>query len=357
LAQRIFEEKSQTFKTQNKETLDLVINPFKEQLKDFKKKVEDVYGDERTQIINLKEKIDELNKSSVTLSLEADKLAKALKSDTKMQGDWGEINLVRILDLAGLQEGKHYFAQAVYKNEAGENLRPDIVVNLPEDKQIIIDSKVSLVGYDKYYNATDEAGRKAGAGDLVTSIRRHIAELDSKNYENLPGINTLDFVLMFIPIEGAYIVAVNEDTDLYRFASQKKVLLVCPSTLLITMQLVYSLWRIDTQKRNVSQIAEQGEKLYSKFVNFIKSMLEIKKHLLQSMEAYDKAHSQLTAGRGNIITHTQKLIKLGVKAKEQIPEQLLLEADELDDFNNPDKIDDNGQNEILASETSTEPNS
>lgn len=331
LAQRIFEEKGNKFREQSKEQLNLLLNPFREQMADFRKKVEEVYDKEGQQRFSLAEEIKKMHSAYESLSQEANNLVRALKSDTKTQGDWGEINLKRILDFTGLKEGLHYFSQPNFKTETGENLRPDIVVNLPDDRQIIVDSKVSLTGYERYYSAVEDSEKESGVKEHLKSIRRHVAELSEKKYEDLKGINTLDFVLMFIPVEAAYFVAINNDSELYKFASEKKVLLVCPSTLLITMQLVGSLWRIDDQKRHVNEIAEQGAKLYEKFVGFVSSMTEIKKHLDKSQEAYQKAHSQLSEGRGNLVSQAGKLIKLGVKAKSRLPEQFILEADEIDE--------------------------
>ncbi len=332
LAQRIFEDKGNAFREQSKEQLNLLLNPFKEQMADFKKKVEEVYIKEGQQRFSLAEEVKKMHSAYESLSQEANRLVNALKADTKTQGDWGEINLKRILDFTGLKEGLHYYSQPNYKNETGENLRPDIVVNLPDNRQIIVDSKVSLTGYERYFSAVEDSDRDNGVKEHLKSIRRHVLELSEKKYEDLKGINTLDFVLMFIPVEAAYFVAVNHDPELYKFASEKKVLLVCPSTLLITMQLVGSLWRIDDQKKHVNEIAEQGAKLYEKFVGFVSSMADIKKHLEKSLEAYDKAHKQMSEGKGNLISQASKLIRLGVKAKTRLPEQVLLEADEIDEI-------------------------
>jgi len=327
LAQKIFEEKGAKFAEQNKENLSTILSPLKEQIKDFKTKVEEVYDKEGKERFSLKEQVEKMHIAYESLSLEANNLVKALKADTKTQGDWGEINLKRILEFTGLKEGLHYFAQPNYQNEEGENLRPDIVVNLPDNRQIIIDSKVSLTGYERYFNSTDEAEKEQGIKDHLRSVRKHIQELADKKYENLKGINTLDFVLMFIPVEAAYFVALDNDTELYQMASSRKVLLVCPSTLLITLQLVGSLWRIDTQSKNVIKIADQGAKLYDKFVTFAEKFVEIKASLDKATSSYDKAHGLLSTGNGNLITQAQKLKELGVKSKKNLPDKLLLEAD------------------------------
>jgi len=331
VATGILKVHSKEFNEQSEKQINTLLTPFKTDLEEFRKQVKETYNSETSDRISLREQIKLMDGAYKLLSKDAENLVQALKADTKTQGDWGEINLKRILDFTGLKEGIHYFTQAYYKNEAGENLRPDIVVNLPDNRQIIVDSKVSLTGYERYFSAAEESDKDNGIKDHLKSIRKHVIELSEKKYEDLKGINTLDFVLMFIPVEAAYFVAINNDLELYKFASEKKVLLVCPSTLLITMQLVGSLWRIDDQKRHVYEIAEQGARLYDKFVGFVNNLTDIKKHLDKSQEAYQKAHSQLVDGKGNLITQASKLVKLGVKSKSRIPEQLLFEADEIEE--------------------------
>ncbi len=330
LAQKIFEEKGKTFAEQNKSNLDLILNPFRQQITDFKQKVEEVYTNEGKERFSLTEQIKKMHEAYESLSNEANNLVRALKADTKTQGDWGEINLRRILEFTGLKEGLHYFVQPNYQTEEGETFRPDIVVNLPDMRQIIIDSKVSLIGYERYFNATDEIEKEQGIKDHLKSVRKHIQELSDKKYEDLKGINTLDFVLMFVPVEAAYFVALNNDAEIYQMASMKKVLLVCPSTLLITLQLVSSLWRIDSQSKNVIKIAEQGAKLYDKFVGFVENFTEIKSNLDKTLKSYENAHGQLVDGSGNLVSQAQKLVELGVKSKKQLSNKLLLEAQATD---------------------------
>ncbi len=327
IAQKIFEERGKTFTEQNKANLDMILNPFRLQINDFKAKVEEVYILEGKERFSLTEQIKKMHEAYESLSHEANNLVHALKADTKSQGDWGEINLRRILDFTGLKEGIHYYTQANYQNEAGENLRPDIVVNLPDNRQIIVDSKVSLTGYERYFSSTEDSAKDAGIKDHLKSIRKHIQELSEKKYEDLKDINTLDFVLMFIPVEAAYFVAIDNDSELYKYASDKKVLLVCPSTLLITLQLVGSLWRIDDQKRHVYEIAEQGSRLYDKFVGFVDNFENIKVNLDRTLKSYEDAHGQLVEGKGNLVSQAQKLKQLGVKSKKKLSDKILLEAD------------------------------
>lgn len=327
IAQKIFEDRGKTFTEQNKANLDLILNPFRLQINDFKAKVEEVYITEGKERFSLTEQIKKMHEAYESLSNEANNLVRALKADTKTQGDWGEINLRRILDFTGLKEGIHYYTQSNYQNDAGENLRPDIVVNLPDSRQIIVDSKVSLTGYERYYNSTNDTEKDVGIKDHLKSIRKHVQELSEKKYEDLKGINTLDFVLMFIPVEAAYFVAIDNDSELYKYASEKKVLLVCPSTLLITLQLVGSLWRIDDQKKHVYEIADQGGKLYDKFVGFVENFETIKTNLDKTNKAYDEAYGQLVDGKGNLINQAQKLKLLGIKSKKKLPDKILQEAD------------------------------
>ena len=327
LAQKILEEKGSKFSEQSKEQLGNLLNPYKTELENFNKLVKETYTQESTDRISLREQIKLMDGAYKTLSKDAENLVKALKSDTKTQGDWGEINLRRILDFAGLKEGVNYFFQHGFKTLEGESLRPDIVINLPDDKQIVVDSKVSLTGYERYCKATDDVERSAAVKDHKISVRKHVQELSEKNYEDLIGINTLDFVLMFIPVEPAFFVALENDSDLYQYASEKRVLIVCPSTLLITMHLVVSLWRAEQQKRNVAQIAEVGGRMYDKFLGFVESLTEIRKHLNKSIEAYDKAWKKLDEGKGNLISQALKMKILGVKTKSKLSLEALSSQD------------------------------
>lgn len=350
LAQKIFEEKGKTFAEQNKSNLDLILQPFRQQITEFKSKVEEVYINEGKERFSLTEQIKKMHSAYESLSQEANNLVHALKADTKTQGDWGELNLRRILDYTGLIEGLHYTSQSTYQNEYGENLRPDIVVKLPDNRNIIVDSKVSLVGYERYFNAETEAEKEQGKADHMASIKQHIKELSEKKYEDLIGINTLDFVLMFIPIEAAYFVAINSDSELYKQASTKKVLLVCPSTLLITLQLVGSLWRIDSQNKNVMKIAEQGGKLYDKFHAFVDDFSKIKISLDKASLSYDEAYKKLSTGNASLITQAHRLVDLGVKVKKKLPEHLLLEAQDSDNL--LDNMPENNDSQDVSTQDS-----
>jgi len=318
LAQKIFEEKGKAFTEQNKTSLNTLLSPLKDQIDQFKKKVEEVYIDEGKERFSLKNEVQKLHTAYESLSKEADNLVKALKADAKTQGNWGELNLKRILEFAGLKEGLHYESQASYKNEEGRNLRPDVVVRLPDNRQVIVDSKVSLNGYEAYFSATSDPDKEAAVKRHLTSIRNHVNELAEKKYDDLIGINTLDFVLMFIPIEAAYFLALDSDPNLYEYASARKVLLVCPSTLLITMQMVASIWRVEDQNQNAREIAEQGARLYDKFVGFISNLDDLKKHLDKTQDAYEEARKKLVDGKGNLVSQANKLLNLGVKPKTRL---------------------------------------
>jgi DNA recombination protein RmuC len=323
LAQKILDEKGTKFSEQSKEQLSVLLNPFKEQMAEFKKKVEDVYVDEKTQRVSLKNEIDKMHKAYETLSEEANNLVRALKADTKTQGDWGEIILNRILENSGLKEGIHYQTQASFKTEEERQLRPDVIIQLPGNRQIVVDSKVSIKAYETYYNASTEQEREEALKAHVRSIRNHIRELSAKKYDNIEALTTLDFVFMFIPIEAAFMVALDTDRELFTEAYNLHVLLVCPSTLLVTLQMINSIWRVEYQNRNSLSIADQGKKLLEKLVGFMDNMEKIQTSLAQSQKAYTEAYGQLFSGKGNLISQAKKLLELGVKASPKAQDKLV----------------------------------
>jgi DNA recombination protein RmuC len=327
LAQKIFEEKGTKFAEQNKENLTTILSPLKEQLRDFKTKVEEVYDKEGKERFTLTKQIEQMHKAYETLSQEANNLVRALKADTKTQGDWGEIILNRLLENSGLIEGIHYKTQAHFSADEEKAFRPDVIIELPGNRQIIVDSKVSIKAYEQYYNAASDAEREEALKAHIKSLKNHIRELAVKRYDFIKELTTLDFVFMFIPIEAAFMVALDFDRDIFTEAYNQHVLIVCPSTLLVTLQMINSLWRVEDQNRNANLIADQGARLFEKFVGFVENLTDIKKHLDRSLDAYQKAHSQLTEGKGNLISQATKLIKLGVKSKSKLPEKILLDAE------------------------------
>lgn len=322
LAQRIFDEKNKAFTELTKTNLGFILSPFREQMADFKKKVEEVYAKEGRERFSLTGQIEKLQEAYQRLSGDATNLANALKADTKTQGDWGEINLRRILQYTGLVDGVHFKAQESFKDEHGKQLRPDVVVYLPDNKQIIVDSKVSLTGYERYSSAATDGERKEAIKAHLLSVRNHIDELSLKRYEDIPEITTLDFVLMFIPVEPAYFVALQNDPDLFRKAAEKKVLIVCPTTLLVTLYLVNNLWHLEKQNQNVKEIASRGSLLLEKFNGFVNSLEGIKTNLDRATTACDDAMKKLQSGDGNLISQAQKLMGLGVKKPKRANKML-----------------------------------
>lgn len=319
LAQQIFEEKSQKFTETNKEKLDALISPFKEQLKDFAKKVDDTYGKESRERVSLKEQILQLQRLNTQMSTDAVNLTKALKGDVKTMGSWGELVLERVLEASGLREGEEFHREASYTDETGKRLRPDVVVHLPEGKDVIIDAKVSLVAYDRYCAAESEAEKKKQLAEHVQSVKNHIKTLSEKNYEDIKQVNTLEYVLMFIPIEGAWQLATDADQQMYFEANKKNILMVSPSNLMMGLRTIHSLWQYETQNRNSRQIADRASKLYDKFVGFVTDLEKLGKALDTANKAFGDARSKLSTGSGNLVRQTEQLKQLGVQSKKSVP--------------------------------------
>ena len=322
LANKILDLNSEKFKKQNKEQIDTLLSPLSEQIEKFKKKVEDTNekGVERNAM--LMQKIISLESLNNKLSQDAINLANALKGDSKTQGDWGEIRLELLLEKSGLTNGVHFSTQAGYKDYEGKLKKPDFIVNLPENKHLIIDSKVSLTAYLEYYNAKDEITEQQAIKRHLNSIKRHYMELSDKDYPNLYGINTPDHVLMFVPNEPALMLALNEDKNLYLNALEKNIVLVSASTLLATLSTVASIWKQEDQKRNALEIAKEGGLLYDKFEGFVQDLIKVGKSIKSSKESYEDAMNKLTEGRGNIIKKIENLKDLGAKTKKNLPQNI-----------------------------------
>lgn len=337
IAGKLLDEKSQKFTDQNQKNLDLLLHPLKEKIDAFEKKVENVYDQELRDKISLKEEVRKLFDLNSKISEEANNLARALKSDTKKQGNWGEFILERILERSGLTEGESYTAQAKKMNLSGNDgnrYHPDIIIHLPEDKHLVIDSKVSLLAYEQWVNAENDEDRDRFRKSHLNSVRNHVVELSNKNYSQLNGLNAPEFVLLFIPIESSFSMAVQSDHDLFGYAWDKKVVIVSPSTLLATLRTVASIWKQEKQNRNVMEIARLSGDMYDKFVGFITDMEFIDKNIRQSREAFDKAMNKLSMGRGSLTVTAEKLRKLGAKASKQLDEKYLLAEDEEEELNN-----------------------
>ncbi len=328
LANKILEEKSIKFTEQNRVNLDLVLNPLKEKIKDFEDKVEKTYKTESSERISLKEQIKNLLDLNKQLSSEANNLATALKGDNKMQGNWGEMVLEKILESSGLIKDQEYRTQVITTNIEGDRIKPDVMVFLPEQKHLIIDSKVSLVAYSQMISSTDDTERSKATALHIQSVKNHIKLLSEKGYQTAAGHNTPDFVLLFMPIEPAFSVVMQADPEIYQFAWDKKIVIVSPTTLLATLRTVASIWKQERQVKNALLIAEEGGKMYDKLVLFIADMISIGKKMDGAKEDYVEAMKKLTDGSGNLIGKAQKMKELGAKAQKTLPQTLIERAGE-----------------------------
>ena len=325
VANKIFEDKSQKFTVQNKENIEGVLKPIREQLSEFKKKVEDVYDKESKERVSLISEIGHLKSLNERISEDAINLTNALKGQSKTRGSWGEMILERVLEESGLQKGREYEVQTMYASEEGQRRHPDVIVHLPEGKDIVIDSKVSLTAYEKYCSADTDEKHEKRLKEHVISIRTHIKELSNKRYEELEGISTLDFVLMFLPIEGAFWTAIESEQGLFNEAFDKNIMLVSPSTLLATLRIISNIWRYEDQNKNALIIAKKAGGLLDKFVGFVEALNDVGHRIDKAQESYLTARKRLE-GRGGLVRKTEELKQLGVKAKKELPEELVVQA-------------------------------
>jgi DNA recombination protein RmuC len=332
LANKIFDEKSEKFANQNKVQLDLLLNPFKDKLRDFESKVEKVYNEENKDRINLKAEIKLLSDMNKQLSSDANNLATALKGSNKSQGSWGELILEKILERSGLQNGIEFKKQNTSSNDAGDKIRPDIVVYLPDGKHIVIDSKVSLIAYNSMIAASDDTDRERFAKAHVDSFRSHVKLLGDKNYQTSKDYITPDFVLLFTPIEAAFGTAMQHDNELYNFAWDRKIIIVSPTTLLATLRTVASMWNQEKRTKNAEAIAEEAGKLYDKFVGFLDDLVDVGKKLDSAQKTYEDSMNKLYLGTGNLINRAQKMKKLGAKTTKEMNAKLAERASD-DDTN------------------------
>ncbi|PLW95755.1 MAG: DNA recombination protein RmuC [Marinilabiliales bacterium] len=327
IANKILKQNTLEFSQTSVKNMVELINPLKEKIRDFEKKVEDTYKQGLKDQTDLKVELRKLHELSLALDKDAKDLTKALKSDSKKQGNWGEVILERVLERSGLIKGEEYYMQFTGKSEDGNILRPDVVIRLPEEKHLVIDSKVSLTAYTEFASADTEVQRDILLKKHLDSIRKHIKELSDKNYASLLGINSPDFVLMFLPIEPAFGLAVQNDHELFNYAWQQKVIIVSPTTLLATLRTVASIWKYEKQTQNAIEIAKRGGLLYDKFVNFVKDLEDIGKSIAGAERAYNEAHKKLVSGRGDLINQAEQLKTMGVITKKSLPAEYL-ETDE-----------------------------
>lgn len=326
LSNKIFEEKSEKFKKQSQESLGELLNPLRERIAEFQKKVDDSFGQQAKEQFSLKEQIRNIVEVSGNMSKQTENLTKALKSDTKVQGNWGEIILEKILEESGLRKGMNYSVQGGGMNlrdAEGRLQKPDVIVNLPEGKHVIIDSKVSLTHYERYFSEEDDGARGLHIKQFLASVRKHAEELGARRYQDSESLGTPDFVLMFVPIEGAYMLAAQEDPELHSYAWDKKVIIVCPTTLFATLKTISSVWRLELQNRNALEIARQGGDLYDKIAGFVEDMEKLGKQIGTVEKTYVDAMGKLSSGRGNILGRTEKLRSLGVKTSKSLPSELV----------------------------------
>lgn len=321
IANKILEEKTSKFTETNKINLDLLIKPLQENIKEFKTKVEETYDRESKERFSLSDRVKELIEQTNKVSAEANNLATALKGQVKKQGNWGELILESILQHSGLVKDREYFTQVSQKDEEGKSKRPDVLVKLPDERVIIIDSKVSLTAYERFTSAATPEQQAVHLQEHIASLRKHIQDLESKKYDQHE--KSLDFTMLFVPIEPAYLVAIQQDADLWNFAFQRRILLISPTNLIACLKLMAELWKKDIQSRNAQDIVKRGALLYDKLMVFAQSIDDIGTHLDKAQSAYSKAFSQMTSGQGNLISQAVKLKEMGIQSDKKIDDKFL----------------------------------
>lgn len=324
IASKILDEKTQKFTQLNKDNLDHILKPLGDNLEGFRKKIEEVYDKESKERFSLGKEVERLVGLNQKISEEANNLTKALRGNSKTQGDWGQMILENILEKSGLVKDREYFIQEFLKdangdylkNEEGNKMQPDVIISYPDNRQVLIDSKVSLTAYARYVAAEETEIQKTEIGEHIKSIRRHVDELSRKNYQDFAAC--LDFVMMFIPNEPAYLLAMQYDAELWHYAYKKRILLISPTNLIASLKLIADLWNREYQNQNAQQIAERGAILYDKFAGFVENLNAIGSHIDKAQKSYNDAYSQLKDGKGNLISQAEKLKELGIKAKKSI---------------------------------------
>jgi len=323
IATKILKQNTEDFSVANQKSITELLSPLKEKIQVFEKKVEDTYEKGLKDQTDLKAELKKLHDLNLKISDEANNLTKALKGDVKKQGNWGEVILERILERSGLTEGREYQKQESVLSENGQRFQPDVVIHLPDQKHIVVDSKVSLVAYERLVNIDDEKDRPAFVKEHLLSVRSHIKILSEKHYQHSANFNSPDFVLLFVPIESSFSIAVQEDQDLFSYAWDNKVVIVSPSTLLATLRTIASIWQQENQTRNALEIARQSGALYDKFVAFISDMESIGKSLESTRKTYDQATNKLYSGSGNLVKRAENIRKLGAKTTKELPQEMI----------------------------------
>ena len=347
LANKIFEQKSERFSQQTRTSLDTLLNPFRDQLQDFRKRVEDVYTTETRDRQALRSEIKSLQELNRQITEEASNLTRALKGDKKIQGNWGELILERVLEKSGLRKGVEYETQGSYRDGDNQLYRPDVIVHLPDSRNLIIDSKVSLVAYQQWVTEDEDSGVKEEAlKQHVEAVRNHIRTLSEKDYSQLHGLHSPDFVLLFMPIEPAFVAAFQQDENLFAEAFERKIIVVTPTTLLVTLRTIENIWRYERQSQNARQIAERAGAVYDKLRVFVEAMERLGTQLHTAQGTYDSAMNTLTRGRGNLISQANRFVELGVRVKKELPKGIMdqAEVDEGEEFRH------SGDNDLPDSE-------
>ena len=328
LANEILEEKTQKFTEQNKIRLEEILKPLGEKIRDFEKKVEETYDKESKQRFSLEKEIKQLAELNQQISQEANNLTNALKGQSKTQGDWGEIILESILEKSGLTRDREYFVQQSFTNEHGKRMQPDVVISYPGERNVVIDAKVSLTAYERLSSAVTNEDQEIALRDHLLSIRNHINELNTKNYQDLYQLKSLDFVMMFMPIEPAYLVAMQKDPGLWNYAYERRVLLISPTNLIAALRMMSNLWRVENQNKNAMEIARQSGDMLDKLAGFVDDILDIGNKLDSTRRSYDAAMNKLSTGKGNLIRRAGKIKELGAKSSKELPRQLLDDSNE-----------------------------
>lgn len=327
LANRIFDEKTQAFKRESSQSIEQILNPLKENITKFETAVRQTSLSEREHRQILIEEIKHLKEANQRITEEANNLVQALKGDSKTQGQWGELILEKILERSGLVRGREYTIQDARRDETGRLLKPDVIVYLPENRSVIIDSKVSLRAYERYWNEDNPEKKKLHLQEHIAAIRNHIKTLDTKQYQNLYGLQTVDFIIMFMPIEPALSLAVQADLNLWNDAFEKQIVIVAPSILLATLRTIANIWKQEKQNRNALAIAEQSGKLYQKMKSVLEDLLTIGKKLDDAKTAYESAVTRLSRGKANVISQLEKIKELGARTDAQLPPQIIDNAE------------------------------
>jgi len=339
LANRIFEQKSERFSQQTRTSIDTLLNPFRDQLQDFRKRVEDVYTTETRDRQALRSEIKSLQELNRQITEEASNLTKALKGDKKIQGNWGELILERVLERSGLRKGIEYETQGSYRDDDNQLLRPDVIVHLPDSRNLVVDSKVSLLAYQQWATEEDETAREEALRQHVEAVRNHIRALSEKDYSQLHGLHSPDFVFLFMPIEPAFVAAFQQDENLFAEAFERKIIVVTPTTLLATLRTIENIWRYERQSQNARRIADRASAVYDKLRVFVEAMEKLGSQLHTAQGTYDSAMNTLTRGRGNLISQANRFVELGVRVKKELPKAILdqaeVDADGVDDTSDP----------------------